>query len=99
MKLPLRFRILHLISQNTSLSDAEIMNALRSEYGSEGQFKQSIIDIHLASMRAVGMIEATELSLDAQGDLLQKYKITDYGFSRLSYLPGTWRKTGSKASM
>ena len=99
MKLPMRFRILHLMSQHISMSDIDIMERLRSEYGTEGQFKKSIIEIHLASMRAVGMIEATDLTLDAKGELEQKYRITDYGVSRLSYLPDTWRDTGSNVSM
>lgn len=91
MKLPMRFRILHLISKNTSMSDRDIMDQLQSEYGGEGQFKTSIIDLHLASMRAVGMIEPTDLSLSPAGELQQKFKITDYGRSRLSYLPDSWR--------
>ncbi len=99
MKLPMRFRILHLISQNASLSDQEIMQHLQSEYGGEGQFTRSIIELHLESMRAVGLVEVTDLALDAAGLLQQKYKITAYGRSRLSYLPDSWRNTGSNAAM
>ena len=87
MKLPLRFRILHLLSQEHSLSEREVMDHLESEYGNEGQFIKSNFENHLESMRAVGMVEPTEATIDAKGKLQQKYKITDYGRQRLSYLP------------
>ncbi|HEY3425805.1 MAG TPA: DNA-binding protein [Negativicutes bacterium] len=92
MKLPLRFRILHLLSHYSILSELEIMNNLRPEYGDEGQFKQSNFAIHLASMRAVGIIESTDPTIDSAGCLQQKYKITDYGMQRLSYLPKEWQQ-------
>jgi DNA-binding PadR family transcriptional regulator len=87
MKLPMRFRILHLISEQDSLSALEIMDILEMEYGTEGQFKIAIIDTHLASMKAVGMIEITEAVLDVGGQIKQKYRITEYGWDRLKYLP------------
>jgi DNA-binding PadR family transcriptional regulator len=99
MKLPMRFRILHLISQDASLSDEEIMRKLQPEYRGERQFTRSIIDLHLESMRAVGLVEVTDLALDAAGLLQQKYKITAYGRSRLSYLPESWRNTGSTTAV
>ncbi len=88
--IPMRFRILHLISQNPGITEAELMDALRPEYGGEGQLKQSIIYTHLASMRAVGMIEDTEISVDKNNKLIQRVKITEYGTSRLAYLPKNW---------
>ena len=99
MKLPMRFRILHLLSEGVSLSTAEIIANLQSEYAGEGQFKESIMNLHLSSMRAVGLIEVIELSLDAVDALQQKYKITEFGRSRLSYLPSSWRKTGTNVAV
>jgi DNA-binding PadR family transcriptional regulator len=99
MKLPLRFRILHLLSEGVSLSTAEIMTNLQAEYAGEGQFKESIMNLHLSSMRAVGLIEVIELSLDAVGALQQKYKITDFGRKRLSYLPSSWQKPGANVAV
>lgn len=96
MKLPLRFRILHLLSiEKISMSKLEIMAKLRPEYGDEGQFKESMVELHLQSMRAVGLVEAVDLSLDATDHLQVKYKITEYGFSRLSYLPTEWKHKAS----
>ena len=89
-KLPMRFRILHLMSENEKLSDLEVMEALKEEYGSEGQFKLATVNTHLQSMRAVGMVENADVSLDESGKLDIKYKITSYGESRLKYLPKGW---------
>lgn len=71
------------------------MDALKPEYGTEGQFKDSLVENHLASMRAVGMIEDTDMSIDAANNLIQRFKITDYGQSRLAYLPKSWRQAHS----
>ncbi|MDO0825635.1 hypothetical protein [Desulfosporosinus nitroreducens] len=91
MKLPMRFRMLHLLSKNESLSEITMQEALRPEYGQEGQFKESSIDNHFQSMLAVGLIEIKEVSIDANGKLTHEYKITDYGTGRLSYLPKEWQ--------
>lgn len=91
MKLPLRFRILHLLSQHDALTVREVMDALRDEYGNDGQFKPAIIEGHLMSMKAVGLLEIADVDLDDNGKLVQHYRITDYGKSRLKYLPQGWK--------
>jgi hypothetical protein len=92
MKLPMRFRIIHLVSQHDTISDKEVMEALRDEYGGEGQYKDSIINTHLMSLRAVGIIEVAGVSLDDNNELVQEFKITDYGTNLLnSYLPSGWK--------
>ena len=53
--------IIHLVSQRDKISDREVMEALQDEYGDEGQYKMSIIETHLMSLRAVGIIEIQEL--------------------------------------
>ncbi len=91
-KLPMKFRILHLMSKNESLSEQQILEELRKDYGSERQCRHSVIEFHLQNMRAVGMIQYAELSLDENGKLKKKYKITDFGTSRLKYLPRGFEK-------
>ncbi|KUK31229.1 MAG: Winged-helix DNA-binding domain protein [Thermoanaerobacterales bacterium 50_218] len=90
MKLPMRFRILHLISEKENMGVDEVMEALRPEYGGERQWKRGVIYDHLRALKAVGMIETTDVSLDEKGNLVEKFKITDYGKSRLRYLPEGW---------
>lgn len=92
MKLPMRFRIIHLVSQHDKISDKEVMEALRDEYGDEGQYKMSIIETHLMSLRAVGIIENTGVTLDENDNLVQQFSITDYGKDLLDkYLPSQWK--------
>ena len=92
MKLPMRFRIIHLVSQHDKISDKEVMEALRDEYGDECQYKMSIIETHLMSLRAVGIIENTGVTLDENDNLVQQFSITDYGKDLLDkYLPSQWK--------
>lgn len=93
--LPMRFRMLHIISKNEDIDCGELITALKPEYGTEGQLKASIIENHLASMRAVGMIKDTQLSVNESNELIQRVKITEYGRSRLAYLPKSWSETAS----
>jgi hypothetical protein len=71
---------------------AKIMDELKEEYGTEGQFKPAIMQNHLDSMRAVGLIEVTDAKLDANNNLDMQYEITDFGMSRLDLLPAGWEK-------
>lgn len=90
--LPLKFRILHYASKaNGGFSVLDILRDLKDDYGSDGQFNKKMISNHLDSLRAVGMIETSKAEFDSQGELLIEYKITDYGRSRLSYLPPEWQ--------
>lgn len=89
-KLPLRFRILHFLSQVPESDTAQMMEALAGDYGGEGQFRESIFDEHLMSMRAAGLIEERNVSFDSRGKLVQSFAITGFGRSRLKYLPRGW---------
>ncbi len=54
--------------------------------------KEKMMVLHMDSLRAVGMIEEVDVQLEnEQGDLLITYQITDYGKSRLVYLPKEWQ--------
>jgi hypothetical protein len=93
--LPMRFRILHIISTHKDINRQQLIDALKPEYGNEGQLNDSLVETHLASMRAVGMIEDTDISIDASNNLIQRFKITEYGHSRLAYLPKSWSQAHS----
>ncbi len=92
MKLPLRCRMLHLMSDKNEYDMEKMMAELKDEYGTEGQFKPSMMQLHLDSMRAVGLIEIVSAKLDASNNLDRMYKITDFGMERLAYLPAGWEK-------
>lgn len=90
--LPLRFRILQYASTVAQFNYLDLMRDLKAEYGGDGQFKRKMLVLHMDSLRAVGMIEEVDVQLEnEQADLLITYKITDYGTSRLVYLPAEWK--------
>lgn len=89
--LPMRFRLLHYFSTVKEASTRQLMDGLRSEYGTEGQFNESVINEHLMSMRAGGLIETNDIELDAAGNLVVNYSITEFGQGRLKYLPKSWK--------
>ncbi|ABA88227.1 winged-helix DNA-binding domain protein [Syntrophotalea carbinolica DSM 2380] len=91
IKLPLRFRLLHLMSSKSEANVHDLMKDLRAEYGNEGQFSVKSFEKHLTSMRASGLIEETDVDIDEQGKLLETFTITDFGRDRLKYLPGSWK--------
>jgi len=89
--LPLRFRVLHYASQKDSFNYHDLLKDLKEEYGDDGQFNKDMMNLHTDSLRAVGMIEETDVDFDQNKELLVQYKITDYGRERLSYLPAEWK--------
>lgn len=89
-RLPLRFRILHFLSQAPAADTTKVMDALRGDYGNEGQFRESIFNDHLMSMRAAGLIEERDVSFAPSGKLVRSFAITDVGRSRLKHLPRGW---------
>jgi DNA-binding PadR family transcriptional regulator len=89
--LPMRFRILHFFSQVKEASIKELMENLRSEYGTEGQFNARVLGEHLMSMRAGGLIETRDIEANGGGDVIVNYAITEFGQSRLNYLPKSWK--------
>nr|WP_320026646.1 hypothetical protein [uncultured Acetobacterium sp.] len=90
--LPLRFRILHLMStKEAGVTSAEIMQELGSDYGKEKQFKKKAMEGHLISMRALGLIEVETVNVDENDELITSYKISDFGTGRLKFLPQAYK--------
>ncbi|MDR2456427.1 MAG: DNA-binding protein [Deltaproteobacteria bacterium] len=87
--LPLRFRILHLVhlADGKPLRTDEIYKALYDEYSGEGQFSYELMESHLMSVKAVGLIDAVEPYFDEYGEARYKYVITQTGRDRTKYLP------------
>lgn len=89
--LPLRFRILHYASNKESFNYKDLLKDLKDEYGNDGQFNKGMMNLHIDSLRAVGMLEEANVDFDQNKELLVEYRITDYGRGRLSYLPDEWK--------
>lgn len=90
--LPLRFRILHLLSNKKEpVTAQDIMNELESDYGKEKQFKKKAMDGHLVSMKALGLIESVDIDIDENDEFYQTYRISEFGTGRLKYLPASYK--------
>lgn len=90
--LPLRFRILQLLSTKTQpVAVEDIMKDLESDYGGEKQFKKKAMTGHLVAMKALQLVESVDIDIDANDELYQTYRITEFGTGRLKYLPASYK--------
>jgi hypothetical protein len=87
--LPLRFRILHLVNkaEGKPLKTNDIYKELYEEYSGEGQFSLELMESHLMSIKAVGLIDAVEPYFDENHEARYQYVITETGKARTKYLP------------
>ncbi len=86
--LPLKFRIFDYISKvKDEVMIDDILRDLQNEYGTERQFKKSMIAYHLDSLVGVNMIQITTAVLNTEGEIEMKYKITDFGLTKVKYIP------------
>jgi hypothetical protein len=65
----------------------EIYKALYDEYSGEGQFSLEMMEHHLMSIKAVGLIDAVEPYFDENKEARYQYVITQTGRERTKYLP------------
>ncbi|AET66271.1 hypothetical protein Desor_0570 [Desulfosporosinus orientis DSM 765] len=85
-KLPVKFRVVEVISEHNGVSNEEIFNMLKDEYPTDRNVNDEGIDDYLLSLKSVGLIEVTSVTLDDNGKLRHCYKITDYGTNRMKYI-------------
>jgi len=80
---PVKIRILQLISENQGISNEDLLLLLKKEYTWDRNINEKSIEDYLISFKNIGMIELTDIVFDTGGKLKQFYKITDYGLNRL----------------
>jgi hypothetical protein len=84
--LPVKFRLLQIIFQNQGISQKKILEILKEDYPDDRYVSEKGVEEYLVSLKAVGLIELSNITLDKRGDLEQFYKITNYGVSRMKYI-------------
>jgi len=84
--LPVKFRVVQVIFQKEGVSNQAIFEMLKNEYPLDRSVNEKGVDNYLLSLKAVGLIEIANASLDKKGKLKQCYKITEYGASRMKYI-------------
>ena len=85
-KLPVKFRVLQLINQKKGITNEEILEILKVEYPRDRLVNYEDIEYYLISLKSVGLVDTISVTLMNYGKLLQSYKITDYGISRMKYV-------------
>ena len=93
MKLPLRFKILHVLykSGGQPMATKDIYDALAGDYQGEGQFSLEKMEGHLMAVKATALIEACDPYMDENGEARYKYSLTDSGRGRIKFLPKEWQ--------
>lgn len=85
-KIPVKFRVVQVISQNEEASNQEILDVLKNEYPLDRSVSEEGVEEYLLSLKAVGLIELASVIPDTNEKPKLYYKITDYGASRLKYI-------------
>ena len=86
--LPLKLRIFEYSYQvNKPFTAQDVLRDLASEYGGEKQFNLKRIQEYLQSFLGVSMLEAKDVEYDENGELVVHCMITDFGLSRVKYIP------------
>ncbi|EGW39611.1 hypothetical protein [Desulfosporosinus sp. OT] len=71
---------------NEGVSNQQILEMLKNEYPLDRSVNEKGVENYLLSLKAVGLIKLTSVSVDDNGNLKQSYRITDYGASRINYI-------------
>ncbi|MBF0786412.1 MULTISPECIES: hypothetical protein [unclassified Streptococcus] len=77
--LPTRTAVLHYMASISEADVKQVMSALKSQYGSEKQFKEELFLEHLMSLECNGYLEQSGYHLDENGELSIYYKISEDG--------------------
>jgi len=92
MLLPVRTAVLNYLYQVGSADVNKIMEALKPQYGKEGQFTKKMFLEHVMSLEANGLINLEGYNLDQSGELILRYKINDDGKGTVEkYVPKSYR--------
>ena len=84
--IPIKFRVVEIILQNNEICNQEILERLKKEYPKDRGINEKTIESYLLSLRAVGLIELGNVTLDHNGVLKQDYTITEYGANRMKHI-------------
>ncbi|AFM40589.1 hypothetical protein Desaci_1585 [Desulfosporosinus acidiphilus SJ4] len=85
-QIPVKFRLLQVISQNDNLSNHKILDILKKEYPHDRSVNEKGVEDYLLTLTATGLIELKNAVLDQSGNLELSYSITDYGKSLMKYV-------------
>lgn len=87
-KLPLKLRVFEYLTQvSHPVTSTDVVKALENEYKGEKQMCYSRIDNYMQALLGVNMVKQSKVEFDNQGDLEVYYEVSDFGRSRIKYIP------------
>ena len=81
---PLKMAIATLFLQHPLLDADAVLAQLCSQFPGEKYCCLPVIQTHLQSLKAVGILEEHGSTLDEHDNLISRYRLTDYGRTRLT---------------
>lgn len=86
VKLPFKFYVLRCIAEQTApCSYEDLLPLAQKAYPGERQVSGKTLLTHMEAFCAVGATEVADV-FEENGDIVMKYRITDYGKSLLKYI-------------
>lgn len=92
IKLPMKFRILQIICENSinkkNIDTNKIIKLIKLEYGEEKQCNPKTIKMHVLSLKSVGLINELNVHM-CNNELISEYNSTKEGFKRMKLTSNT----------
>lgn len=90
-KLPMKSRLVQLLSEENMAWDYELITTLLAEYGKSGDYWKWMARFWMAELSCGGIFNIEEVDADdgkrfAKGKVLYKYSLTDFGKARVEEL-------------
>lgn len=86
-KIPMKMRVIQWLKDNPCSNIEDVMDALKGEYGGEGQFSKSNFNHMIQAMKAIGIISNCKVEIDEAEHVMVYYSLTDYGIKSMKYIP------------
>lgn len=87
-KLPLKIAIFQYACLiNRTFTAQDVMLDLAKDYRGEAQFTIERVKDYLQSFLGVNFLKEQKVEIDAKGELVIHCRITDYGLTRVKYIP------------
>lgn len=84
---PIKFRILDLYMDGSSLWNYEVVSQIQDEYHLKGDYRRDSINFDLIELSSGGLLQVDDIGIDEEGFYkkgfaVYKYSITDFGRQR-----------------
>ena len=88
-KLPMKIAVYEYACkmERNTFTVQDVIEALQPVYGEEAQLNPKRVSNYLSAFLGIKFLTEEKLELDETGNLVVHYRITDYGKTRIKYIP------------